>query len=344
MDQLISVIVPVYKTEKYLRKCVDSILNQTYKKLEIILVNDGSPDNSGKICDEYAKKDRRIIVIHQKNSGISTVMNKGLDIAKGSYIATVDSDDNIHEQMLEILYNNLKNFEADISVCSYSLIYEGNVNKDSQQQGLSLREESIKVFTSKEALGKLYGGMHSIDSFAWNKLYKKELFDNIRFLEGKMYEDMFIIHRLLDSASKVVVSDLPLYYYLQRSDSITGKPFNFSNLEILAALEERMILLEEREYVEEYNKTYEVFLDFAFDFYYLAEKHYPDEKGRIREIKNIFIKLYKQHDNKQLSKRTKVKYELFCISPFLLKVILNLKVFIYNNLLRNFYKVQKKTF
>ena len=121
-DYLISIIIPVYNVEKYLRKCLDSIINQTYKKLEIILIDDGSTDNSGKICEEYAKKDDRIIVIHKENAGVSSARNRGIELANGKYIGFIDSDDWIEENMYETLYQNLLQFDVDISMCNYSII------------------------------------------------------------------------------------------------------------------------------------------------------------------------------------------------------------------------------
>ena len=334
MDELISVIVPIYKTEKYLRKCVESILNQTYQNLEIILVNDGSPDNSGLICDEYAKKDKRIKVIHQKNSGISVVMNNALDLATGEMIATVDSDDYIHEQFLEILLKNLKEYDADISVCNFTFVNDNEKYKTNRHR-IDKEQKEIAVLNRKEALGKLYGGSFAIHSFAWNKLYKKCLFENIRYLEGKMYEDIFIAHRLLDKASKVVVTECPLYYYLIRHDSITGETFNFSRLYILEALEDRMTFSKDRGYNELFDQTHKVFLEFAIAFYYMTEEFYPEEKERLVEIKNKFVKTYKKHNNEELSKTTKIRYDLFCINPLLQKWIINLHVFMKSKILRN---------
>ena len=128
MEELISVIVPIYKVEHYLPKCIDSIIHQTYQNLEIILVDDGSPDNCPEICDEYAKRDKRIKVVHQENGGLSAARNSGVEMANGEFLCFVDSDDYIHPKMYEILYKNLKKFKADISICDYNVVFE-NQNK-----------------------------------------------------------------------------------------------------------------------------------------------------------------------------------------------------------------------
>ena len=215
-NPLISIIVPIYKVEDYIRKCVDSILNQTYKNLEIILVDDGSPDNCGSICEEYSLKDKRIKVIHKKNGGLSSARNAGLDIASGEYIGFIDSDDWIESDMYESLYNALMKYNADISVCGRYIVKENRITTISDT-------EKAEVFTRREALAELvldeYSGMKN---FAWDKLYKKELFENIRYPEGKYFEDIFTTYKLFSISNKIVDIKSPKYYYLLREDSICG--------------------------------------------------------------------------------------------------------------------------
>ena len=164
---LVSVIVPVYKVESYLHRCVDCILAQTYANLEIILVDDGSPDNCGKICDEYAQKDKCIKVIHKKNGGLSDARNAGLDIAMGEYITFVDSDDWIHFQYVEILLNNLTKADVDISTCSFVRTPE-KMLMDSK-----VSESSYHIYSSEKAIEQtLY--QNRLDNSAWGKLYKKD--------------------------------------------------------------------------------------------------------------------------------------------------------------------------
>ena len=236
---LISVIVPVYKVEKYLRKCVDSILVQTYKNLEIILVDDGSPDNCGKICDEYAAKDSRIKVIHQQNGGLSAARNAGLDIATGEYIGFVDSDDYIAPDMYEKLYEALKKAGADLAVCNFIYVDSGG--------------NDLKYYPPYPS--KIYKGKDIMRLFAEsdcvcfvttvNRLYKKQLFFNLRFEIGKTNEDEFIAHKIFCQCNTVVFIENTFYYYLKREDSIMGSPVTIKRADGVEAIYNRLQYLKE---------------------------------------------------------------------------------------------------
>jgi len=217
MDDLISVIVPIYNVGDYLRKCIDSIINQTYTNLEIILVDDGSTDNCGSICDEYKLKDNRIKVIHKPNGGLSSARNAGLDIATGSLIGFVDSDDYIEPTMYEELYNNMIKYGSDIAICNiYNDIYG--------KKNIRIKNESYKEFFSKdkEKFNNIHSKCRCLMVVAWNKLYKRYIFDNIRYPNGRIYEDSFILCELLDRANKVSFIFNPLYNYIYRKDSIVN--------------------------------------------------------------------------------------------------------------------------
>ena len=215
MDKdLISVIVPVYKVEEYLNRCVDSIINQTYKNLEIILVDDGSPDNCGKICDDYAKHDKRIKVIHKKNGGLSDARNAGLDIAKGKYIGFVDSDDYISENMYEILHKELVKNRADISICDYYTF-------DKKYPIFKLNDYEIKEYYNLNALDYVnITGLIPGDT-TWNKLYKRKLFKSIRFPLNRVYEDVGTTYKIYNIAKKIITVDIKLYAYFYRKNSIS---------------------------------------------------------------------------------------------------------------------------
>ena len=216
---LISIIVPVYNVEKYLIRCIESIINQTYKNIEIILVDDGSTDNSSKICDEYKNKDKRIKVIHKINGGLSSARNRGLDIAKGKYIGFVDSDDYISPNMYEILYKELIDNKSDIVVCNFDRKEDFNfvINnyKVKKLNNINVIKENIK----NDINYNIY-----IDDYAWNKLYKKELFKNIRYPIGKYFEDIGTTFKLLSNSKSVIYIDCILYKYIKRTDSILGNP------------------------------------------------------------------------------------------------------------------------
>ena len=211
-DGLISVIVPVYNVEKYLERCIDSIIDQTYKNIEIIIVNDGSTDNCASIIKGLQEKDSRIKSYYQANAGLSAARNTGIENSSGDYYLFVDSDDYIHPQMVEILYKNLIDYEADLSVCDLHWIEEG---KDAEEYV----QNNPVVYSGKEVLRKLIGD-DLISVVAWNKLYKKEIFKDIRYPVGRLHEDEFVIHKILSKCNKSVYTDAKLYYYIKRKGSI----------------------------------------------------------------------------------------------------------------------------
>ncbi len=215
---LISVIVPVYKVEKYLKKCIDSIINQTYKNLEIILIDDGSPDNSGKICDEYAEKDKRIRVIHKINEGVSAARNLGINICSGKYVAFVDSDDWISEDYYEVLYKNLIETNADIATVTYNVVREDNTIIDNDEN-LKISSGEIITYSGSEIMRELML-QKTIKNFLWLKLYKKELLCD--FQVGVIYEDIIWTYQVLNKASKIVYIHNKGYNYLKRGESYTA--------------------------------------------------------------------------------------------------------------------------
>lgn len=233
----ISIIVPVYKVEKYLKKCVDSILAQTFSDFELILVDDGSPDNSGRICDDYAKKDARVRVVHKQNGGLSSARNAGIEVAKGKYLGFVDSDDYIAEDMYELLYKAIIKEEADLSICGIYDVYEG---KDP-----IIKPTIKKTVTAEEALLLILQG-NIISVHAVNKLYKRELFSTIRYPEGKYHEDSFIIVDLLNQCHKVAIDSEQKYYYYHRLGSINTESFSEKQFEFIEAWENNEIKLKDR--------------------------------------------------------------------------------------------------
>lgn len=219
MHDIISIIVPVYNVEKYLEQCVDSIINQTYKNLEIILVNDGSTDNSGVICDKYKQIDHRIKVMHKENGGQSSARNIGLDIANGKYVGFVDSDDWIESDMYESLYKRLSFYNADIVTCGCILEYFNFKNVDVRDR----EENTVEIFDSnkKEQLCKNFFCHKLYSSGPCDKLYRITLFDNIRFPENKFYEDNYIALEILLKAKVIIASNDKYYHYRQNSSSTT---------------------------------------------------------------------------------------------------------------------------
>lgn len=222
MKELVSVIVPIYNVEDYLEKCIQSIQKQTYENLEIILVDDGATDRCGELCDEYARYDGRIRVVHKVNGGLSDARNAGIDIATGKYFVFIDSDDYIHPQMIELLYGSIKDQDAQIAVCGFQSVKE---NEHVEQEKL---KDVTTVLIEKEEdrleyfMEKNYGEF----TVAWNKMYPAELFKEIRYPKGKIHEDEFTTYRLLEKVKRVAFIEEPLYYYVQRGSSIMGEAFN----------------------------------------------------------------------------------------------------------------------
>lgn len=222
---LISVVVPIYNVEEYLEECINSIINQSYKELEIILVNDGSTDNSGRICENFKKKDDRIICIHQENAGLSEARNAGIDIFKGDYICFVDSDDWIDSIMIELLFNACTQSKASIGCCGR--IYE---IQDKSYSKFDL--ENPKIYSRDEAIKQILVG-DTMDVACWDKIYTRDLFQDLRFPKGKIHEDMAIIFNIFLKSNKCVHVGKALYHYRQRPFSITKISFTKKNLVIL---------------------------------------------------------------------------------------------------------------
>lgn len=216
---LISIIVPVYNVKEYLEKCLDSICSQTYKNLEIIVVDDGSTDGSGEICDSYAQSDTRIKVFHQPNAGQSAARNKALGMAQGELLGFVDSDDWIEKDMYEFLYRLMVESDADISVCSH-YVETGTKTKVRHSSG------TFTAFSRDEAIRALVVDKR-IRNYMWDKLFKRQLFDGISFPENRVFEDIAVSYLIFHKAGLVVMQDSPKYHYLKREGSTTqGKLYN----------------------------------------------------------------------------------------------------------------------
>lgn len=249
LNNLISVIVPVFNVEKYLSECVYSILKQTYKDFELILVDDGSTDNSGKICDHFCGEDKRIRVLHKKNGGLSSARNAGIDMANGSYLAFIDSDDYVEKNFLECLYDKLVEETADISECSYKRLIKGKLTYE--------RLFKYDVLDNETAVRRLFAPPYQSFVVVWNKLYKKELFKKIRFPEGKLHEDELSSYKLIYESKKVAFVNKYLYIYRIRDDSIMTRGYSDKTAELLNVIEEQ------KEHFDKFN----VDLDAELNYY-----------------------------------------------------------------------------
>lgn len=228
---LISVIVPVYNVEKYLPKCIESIMAQTYTDLEILLIDDGATDSSGAICDEYARRDERIRVIHKENGGLSDARNRGIEEARGEYIGFVDSDDHIAPDMYEELYGLICRYGVSMSACDVCDVREGTEPAPTtkmERELLADREEAMRIV--------LDGRINY--AYAWNKLYHRDLFESIRYPVGKYIEDFFVILPLIEKAGRVAFSPRQMYYYLHRENSIMTSVFSKKHYDCIEAHEQ----------------------------------------------------------------------------------------------------------
>ena len=230
----ISIIIPVYNVEKHLKMCLDSVINQTYQNLEIILINDGSTDNSGKICEEYKRADSRIILIHKENEGLSMARNTGLDIASGEYISFVDSDDYISRNMVETLYNRLLETQSDMAVCSIQHVDEAG-------KSLCSNFTFDDIVLGQNEFWKLYSSTgHTECVVAWNKLYKREILEQLYYPKGRIREDEFLLPYIVERCFRICTVSDRLIFYRQRSDSIMGYESQKSKLDYIEACFERL--------------------------------------------------------------------------------------------------------
>lgn len=211
---MVSVIIPVYNVQDYLARCIDSVLAQTYTDLEIILVDDGSLDSSGDICDEYDLKYRHLRVIHKVNGGLSDARNAGLDVAQGQYVTFIDGDDYVHPRFVEALMNTIQQTGAQIAACTWQELKDGDTPRT-----VNVENASCKTFSQQEAINTVfYQG--ELNHSACSRIFETQLFHDLRFPEGALYEDLAIIYPLLRKVEKVALLKAPMYYYMHRTGSI----------------------------------------------------------------------------------------------------------------------------
>ena len=312
----ISVIVPIYKVEKYLNKCIDSIINQTYKNLEIILVDDGSPDDCGKICDEYAKKDSRIKVIHKENGGLSSARNSGLDIATGNYIGFVDSDDWIDIDMYETMMKYAISQKADIIRCGIHIHENGKIF-DEVNSDIDLNKDmDVKI---KELID---GGI--LQGAAWNKLYKKFFFDDIRYDETIFRnEDSLASYYILKKAKKVIAIKECKYNYLIRQGSIIMSGLNLASFDMIRIAK----IFIDNEINNKITKSY-CLKRFVFISLHLLTQLIRENKfiEKFNDIRSDIIKYKKEiYKCKIIKFRDKVKISLVIYTPFMYKFLVKRK-------------------
>ena len=310
---LISVIVPVDRVEKYLERCVKSILSQTYKNLEVILVDDGSPDQCPAICDAWAEKDARVKVIHQENKGLSGARNAGIDAASGEYLAFVDSDDYVSPHFIEELYQLLQDTGCAIGQCRFSYVKGDGLVEEGDSAFCIYRGESL--------MEQLYGPEEKATCFvvAWNKLYRAELFKEtgIRYPEGRIHEDEATTYRLFHEAKKLAFLDRALYgYYTENGGSITSV-FSAKRLQWLTAHEERIAFFKKNGYEKLLPAAYRKLCDACITFYFRCTEQVKDAEELKKELRKR-LETYRANGAAWIAAlplKTRMGYELFSMSP-----------------------------
>lgn len=314
-DDLISVIVPIYKTEKYLEQCVTSIRNQTYSNIEIILVDDGSPDQCPEICDRIAKEDSRIVVIHKENGGLSDARNRGIDVASGNWIFFVDSDDKIHKDTLNLMYESVLANNSDMAVCQY---------------------ERVTSFpkTDKEIVGENVIGISNMDMLrmlcycenedcviACNKLTKKSIWNDLRFPVGRIHEDEYVAAEVIYRAKKISYVKEQLYYYLQREGSITENVSLKGYQDTIAAFQERTLFFEDIGMLDFAKCTQNMLIGYFLSrFCYIKSKI---DKEAYKKIKADFRNSLKKSNMKKVGWKALIHIAIFYVSPSLYRGIAN---------------------
>lgn len=286
----VCIVIPVYNVKQYICHCIDSVLRQTFKSFRMILIDDGSIDESGKMCDEYAYKDRKIVVFHQKNNGLSAARNKGIDWALEcsniQWISFIDSDDWVKNEYISHLYKAAINSNSDISSCSRMTI---DMSGTEVSKNYILPNETI---TSFEALQKLANDKWSEYNSAWKKLYNVSLFNEIRFPIGKNYEDVYIMHELFNKANRITtISNLDYCYYL-RQNSIMHSTIGIKNIYDIEAFCVRYNFYYKNNFINECHKIFDV-LHYKYEYYLLKiiPKNF-EERKLIKKVRKMFITIY----------------------------------------------------
>ena len=323
----LSIIVTIYNREKYLEKCINSILNQTFNSFELILVNDGSTDRSADICDKYANLDSRVRVIHKKNGGVSSARNVGIDNSNGEYIGFVDSDDYIKDDMYEIMYTKAKEFLADIVICRCIDVKEDEIKNVKKKEKENIYDINVKQYNNKEALNEIYTEKNALFISPVNKLYKKTIFDSIRYEINRIHEDDFIAHRLLYKAKKIIYIDKALYFYtISNDDSIMRSSYSKKRLDSVYALNDRVKFFKEKKEKDLFYLSQRYYIEMFIGNYYKARTQLNNINQELSKMKKDFNKqfiyLYK---NPYYNWKEKILLTIFTINPTIYKWYINRK-------------------
>lgn len=316
MQYKVSIIVPVYNVEQYLEECIESILNQTLEDIEIILVNDGSTDRSLEICERYQEKDNRIKLINKSNGGLSSARNEGIKVASGQYIGFVDSDDYIHTEMYEILFNNAIKYKSDIVISKFKKFSDEDYEYNAKD--IIPINYKIENFNYKQSLYQLYTERNVEFVIAWNKIYKKDLFNNLKFEEGRICEDEFMAHKILYKSKITTYVHIDLYYYRQRINSIMTSKYSIKNLDAVYALQDRVEFFYKINNKDLLNISYRYYIEMFIGNYLKAKTEINNSKNELKKLKKSFnLHINKLFFNPYYNWKEKVLLYIFYINPYL---------------------------
>ena len=293
MDQeKVTIVVPVYNIENYISNCIESIIHQTYINLQILLVDDGSSDLSGEICDKYALRDKRIEVVHQLNGGLSEARNTGIKKAEGKWIAFIDGDDYLHPQFIEILHKAAIKSGSMIAVCDYRKVKECVV-----VPGRSNEEPDYSLLSSEQMLQNWHGKLKKIETVAWNKLYALEIFkDGIQYPAGKLHEDVYVTHQLVARSNQIIIVWKELYFYFQRSNSIIRERLTDNRIyQSMEAQEKRIEFFESKGYRKACRNLRKGILKHIVYFYcksYTGVEYTAGNKKRLTKYLKSKVRIY----------------------------------------------------
>ena len=289
-NPLISIIIPIYNVSDYLERCVKSVQKQSYTNLEIILVDDGSTDNSGAICDDLGKDDDRIKTIHQNNMGLAGARNTGIDACSGDYICFVDSDDYVHPDYVRYLLKICVDNNCEIGIC-------GHFPTDKMESFHEVNwDEKAIVYDKKQIFDSFYSDMHVPIVIAWNKIYSRQCIGNIRYDAGYIHEDEGTTFKFMYNASKIAYGKERLYYYFDRADSITGQSYSKKRLDILKAYENRIEFYHDHNEHEYFDRECQFYLSEILSHYYKVYHYLQKDKELLDLLKLKYMEVYSRAD------------------------------------------------
>ncbi|HFI0378844.1 TPA: glycosyltransferase family 2 protein [Streptococcus suis] len=319
MKDLVSIIVPIYNVEKFLPRCIESICNQTYENIEILLINDGSTDGSEQICMDFMKRDSRIRYFLKENGGLSDARNYGIERACGKYLAFIDSDDFVESDFILRLYDALVQQNASVAIAGFSKVDEnGTILKK------ELLENEELVLTGREVCKKLHSEKGQVFVVAWNKLYKKELFSNVQYAKGKIHEDEYLAYQLFYEIEPIAIVEECLYYYVERRESITRTQMTDLRFECLIEYQLlRIDFFNSKNDSELLTLNQQAFLLFVIQFLEQNRSGFvtPEKKAKLR---GLYTKIYKELMNQ--NSKVHFLHRLFYLLGYL---NLDLAVFLY---------------